>query len=335
MAGKKRSTVVLVAQRAGVSIASVSRVLNGLPTSDDVRTRVEAAAADLRYVPDAVARSLKVGQTHQIVLAVADVGNPVYVAMMHAVSGVLDAAGFRLVLASTGNDPQRHIELVRSVNGGYADGLILVPLRITDELIAEVSSTRVPIVVGGTLPEHVGVDHVRALSADGVGLAADHLHERGRRRIAFVNGPVDTGPGLARRTGYLTAMGRLGLTITSESQVVADDFTFAAGLVAAEELLGQSSPDAVICANDLLAVATMKVLAARGRHVPDDVAVVGMDNSELADLATPTLTSVDLGSARRGVLAARLMLDRLDDPDLPAQRITVEPTLVVRESTES
>lgn len=330
---RRRSTVVLVAERAGVSIASVSRVLNGLPTMAETRAKVLAAAAELDYVPDAVARSLKVGKTDQIVLAVADAGNPAYVTMMHAVADVVAAAGYRLVLASTGDDPDDQLDLVRNLNRGYADGLILVPLRITDALLGELEATRRPVVVFGTLPEHAGVDHVRARSADGVGLALDHLHRLGRRRIAFLNGPVDTGAGTARLGGYLAAAARLGLATSAEMQVEAGDFTFAAGLLAAEELLAQATPDAVMCANDLLAVAMVKVLAKRKRRVPDDVAVVGMDNSELAELATPTLTSVDLGSARRGVLAARLMLDRLDDPTLPAQRVTVDPTLVVRDST--
>lgn len=333
MSPKRRSTVVLVAERAGVSIASVSRVLNGLPTSPEVKAKVEAAARELDYVPDATARSLKVGKTEQIAFAVPDLGNPAYVTMMRAVTDVVAGGGYRLVMSSTGSDPDAQIDLLRSVNRGYADGLILVPLRITAELVEELSSSRLPIAVVGTLPDSVPIDNVRAVSADGVGMALDHLYANGRRHIAFVNGPVDTVPGAARLAGYLAAMKRIGLPTTAELQVEADDFTFDAGMVAAQALLAQATPDAVMCANDLLAVATMKVLARADRAVPADVAVVGMDDSDLAELASPSLTSVNLGAAERAAAAAELLLSRLADPGQDHRHVIVEPQLTVRESS--
>ena len=131
------------------------------------------------YVPDAFARSLKIGRTEQIAFAVADVGNPVYVRMMHAVSSVLSAAGFRLVLSSTGNDPDEQLDVVRNANRGFADGLIVVPLRLTPALLDELSTTRLPVAVIGSLPDGMHLDNVRADSAAGVGLAMDHLHANG------------------------------------------------------------------------------------------------------------------------------------------------------------
>jgi LacI family transcriptional regulator len=333
VANRGRATVVMVAERAGVSIASVSRVLNGLATSDDVRVTVLRAVAELDYVPDAVARSLKVGRTNQVALAVADVGNPVYVSMMHAITEVLGAAGHRLVIASTGGDAADQLDLLASVNHGYCDGLILIPLRITDELVAALQATRQAVVVIGSLPPSVDVDNVRANSAAGVGLALDHLGATGRRRVAFVNGPVDTVPGTARLAGYLQHSAELGLVTSAELQVEAADFTYAAGVPAIERLLTQSTPDAIVCANDLLAVAALNVLRRRRITVPDDVAVVGMDDTDIAELVSPTLTSVDLGSARRAAAAARLLLERLGDPDLPARRVIEEPSLTVRESS--
>ncbi len=333
MRAKKRSTLVGVAERAGVSIASVSRVLNGLATSSDVKRRVELAAAELDYVPDTVARSLKLGRTEQIAFAVADVGNPVYVSMMHAVENVVSAAGFRLVISSTGNDPAEQIDVVRSANRGYADGLILVPLRLTDQLLKELKSSRIPITVIGTLPPRVKLDNVRAESPAGVGLALDHLHAHGCRRIAFVNGPVDTVPGTARLAGYLEAVERLALITNAELQVTADDFTYEAGLDATETLLAQANPDAILAANDLLAVAAMKVLTRHGRSVPGDVAVVGMDDTQLAELTNPSLTSVGLGSTARAEAAADLLLSRLTDPSLPARQVAIAPSLTIRESS--
>jgi len=329
----KKSTLVLVAERAGVSIASVSRVLNGLPASQRVTERVRAAADELGYVPDATARSLKVGKTEQIALAVADVGNPVYVSMMREISRVVTRAGYRLVLSSTGSDPRDQIDLLVSLNRGFADGLILSPLRVPAELGAQLRASRLPIVIIGSLPPGVELDNVRADSVAGMALAVDHLAGLGRERVAFVNGPVDTVPGAARLNGYLTAMTARELHLNADAQVSAKDFTYKAGLKAAARLLEQSTPDAIVCANDLLAIAAMKVAAGRGLRVPDDVAIVGMDDTDLADLANPALTSVDLGATQRAKAAAKLLLRRLDKPQAPVRQVVIEPTLTVRAST--
>ncbi len=330
----ERATVSRVAEAAGVSVASVSRVLNGLPASDDVRRRVETAAADLGYRPNAAARSLKVQRTHQLAFAVADVGNPVYVEMMRAVEDETRARGYRLLVSSTGGRTADVLDLLDSLGHGYADGLVLSPLRVEPALLDALRATEKPVVVIGTVPKEVGVDNVRANSAGGVRLALEHLHAQGRRRIAFVNGPADTVPGSARHRAFERTARALGLDADDDLRVEAGDFTLVEGRKAAASLLDKVTPDAVLGGNDLLAVATMQVLADRGLAVPDDVAVVGMDDTELAEVTTPGLTSVDLGAAQRGRAAAQLLLDRLDHPDREAQRVTVAPRLTVRGSSQ-
>lgn len=331
MAEGRKSTLWLVAERAGVSIASVSRVLNGQPASQRVTERVREAAAELGYVPDATARSLKVGKTEQIALAVADVGNPVYVGMMHEISRVVTTAGYRLVLSSTGADPKDQIDLLVGLNRGFADGLILSPLRVPEELGAQLRASRFPIVIIGSVPPGVELDNVRADSVAGMALAVNHLAEQGRARVAFVNGPVDTVPGAARRNGYVTALTALGRE--PGTQISARDFTYQAGLKAATALLDKHTPDAIVCANDLLAIAALNVATRRGLRIPDDVAIVGMDDTDIADLANPAITSVNLGATKRARTAARLLLRRLDKPGAPLRQVVIEPTLTVRGSS--
>ncbi|MFC0624036.1 LacI family DNA-binding transcriptional regulator [Kribbella deserti] len=320
-----------MARAAGVSVASVSRVLNGQPATPEMADKVRRAAEELSYVPDSRARSLKVGRTFQLTLAVADVGNPVYVTMMRAVESVVAAAGYRLVVTTTGPDVVDEVALVRGMARGYADGLVISPLRVDDDLIKSIRECEVPVVVAGSVPASAGVDTVRANSPKGMTLAVGHLKQAGRKRIAFVNGPADTVPGEARARGFAEAMKKFGLT--PAGTVEAADFTFAAGRAAGPKLLKHTWPDAIVCANDLLAVALMHVLAERGLKVPDDVAVIGMDDSELAEQSFPPLTSVNLGSAERGRRAAELLLARIEDATRAPRRIVVQPTLSVRRST--
>ena len=328
-----RPTIAAVARAAGVSVASVSRVLNDLPATEEMARRVRLAAEELGYVPDARARSLKVGRTFQLTLAVADVGNPVYVTMMRSVESVVAGAGYRLVVTTTGPEVADEVELIRGMARGYADGLVISPLRVDADLVEAIRHCDVPVVVAGNVPAAAGVDTVRANSPKGIALAVEHLRARGRRRLGFVNGPADTVPGAARAKGFAEATrGRRGVRV-----VEAGDFTFAAGRKAAAELLDsgreQTMPDAILCANDLLAVGLLHELNERGLRVPDDVAVVGMDDSELAELTFPALTSVNLGSAERGRRAAELLLARIDDPSRAPRRVVVQPTLSIRGTT--
>ena len=328
-----RPTLVTVAQRAGVSIASVSRVINGMPATPDMVQRVRAASEAVGYVPDAVARSLRAGRTGQLAFAVADVANPVYVAMMRAIERVTKGAGYRLLLSSTDSQPDDEIALLRSLRNRHVDGMILIPIRVTPQLVDELRQAPLPVVVIGTLPADVPVDNVRADSRQGVGLAIAHLAEAGRRSIAFINGPIDTVPGEARLEGFRTALAAAGQAFDPDLVVTGEDFTFAAGRRAAHALFQRSRPDAVFCANDLLAVGALRELTDLGLSVPGDVALVGMDDTELAEMSAPSLSSVSLGSEERGALAANLLLERLANPSIAVRRLHVAPRLVVRESS--
>lgn len=330
----RRVTITQVAEAAGVSIASASRALNGMSASPETVDKVRSAARELGYVADARARSLKTGRTMSLGYFVADIGNPVYVEMMAAIEAVTTAAGYRLIVATTGGAADT-VDLVEGLERGYVDGVLLSPLRVTDELARAVDRARVPVVVLGRMPDEVDVDVVRPDSARGVRLAVDHLVGMGRSRLAFLNGPSDTTPGEVRLRGFVDAIARHP-RVTGEV-VEADDFTMAAGREAICDLT-RARPlpvDAVVAANDLLAVGAMHCAAEHGVTIPEDLAVVGMDDTALAGMFRPGLTSVNLGSAQRGMLAAELLLARLKDPACPTSRTLVTPSLSVRASTLS
>jgi DNA-binding LacI/PurR family transcriptional regulator len=179
----------------------------------------------------------------------------------------------------------------------------------------------------------VSVDSVRADSVSGTVYAVRHLVGTGRRRIAFINGPADTVPGHNRRIGYRNALAEAGLD-HDPALTVTTEFGIEAGAEAAHRLLtADLGIDSVFCANDQLALGAIHAAHDRGLRIPEDLAVAGMDDSELARAAHPALTSVDLGSAERGRLAAEMLLARLEGGVHAVRRETVAPRLVIRAST--
>lgn len=330
-------TIVSIAERAGVSIASVSRVLNGVGARPDTVRKVERAATELGYVPNAVAQSLKGGRTKQLTFAMQDIGNPVYVAMVREIQAVTRTAGYRLLLHSTDAVIEDELAVVRSLGDRTSDGLILCPIRITPEHIEVLRNAAGPVVVIGSLPGEVPpVDAVQADSISGARLAVEHLVASGRRRIAFVNGPVDTVPGHNRRQGYRTALADHGIPYDPALER-ATSFGLAAGREAMLDLFDSgAAPDAVLGANDQLALGASQAAHERGLRIPGDLAITGMDDSDLARAGWPPLTSVDLGSKERGRTAAHMLLERLAGAGLDetaARRTTATPRLVVRGST--
>jgi LacI family transcriptional regulator len=325
-----RPTVHTVAARAGVSIASASRVLNGVGGSPETSRRVREAAVAVGYVPNAIARSLQSQRTGLIALAVEDIGNPVYVAMMRAIEAVVAESGHQLLVHATGGRVVDETALLRRLANRYVDGMIISPIRVTDDHAEALTASPVPVVVVGQLPDGVPVDNVRTDSRTGVALAVDHLVGAGRRRIAFVNGPLDTVPGAARDAGFRAAMGARGL---DGSLIEVGDFQYAPGRAATERLLARAEPDAIVCANDLIAVGALHALLVARKRVPEDVALVGMDDTELAQMSYPQISSISLGSEARGRRAAELLLERIADPGLPPRRAQVDPRLVIRASS--
>jgi len=261
-----------------------------------------------------------------------DVANPVYTTMVGSIQQVARANGSRLILHSTDGLIGDELGFLADLKQRYVDGLILVSLEFTEAHAEAVADATVPVAVIGNPTKGARVDTVRLNSRRGAAEAVGHLHANGRRRIALVNGPERTAPGSARKLGYLDALRACGLDRDDDLVEIADDFMIEPGREAVERLLARTKPDAIFCANDLLALGALSALRAAGLDVPRDVALVGMDNTNLSLVTWPPLTTVDLGAGERARIAAELLLARISQPNRRLRSVGVEPRLVVRES---
>lgn len=330
-----RPTLEAVARRAGVSRATVSRVVNGSPSvAEDIQVRVRQVIDDMGYVPNQAARSLVTQRTGSIALVLTEEANrvfsddQVFPGIIRGVSQQLEAADRQLVLMMA-HSAAGYERVERYATGGHVDGVLLASLHGADPLPATLARRHVPVVCGGrplgraaVLP-HVDVDH-----ASGVTAGIQHLLAAGRRRIATIAGPQDMGAGIDRLAAY-----RAVLQDSDRRSIVAvGDFTRESGAVAMRQLLADDPQlDAVFVASDLMAHGALRTLREAGRRVPDDVAVVGFDDIELARFTDPPLTTVRWPILELGRQLARQIL-RLVDGEQIEPTLLLATELVVRES---
>ncbi len=306
-----RPTLEEVARRAGVSRATVSRVVNGSPTvAPHLREVVDRAVAELGYVPNQAARTLMTSRTDTIALVVAEpdvrvFGDPFFGGIVRGVSQELASSGLQLMLMMA----QSHTDLVRIEKylvSRHVDGVLLISEHSDDRLPLALVGADVPLVIGGrpiqatTATAYVDNDNV-----GGARTAAEYLRSLGRSRITTVAGPVDMSAGIDRLAGFKTGLGRN----FRARHVEHGNFEQEGGAAAMARLLDRVPDlDAVFVASDLMALGALAELRRRGRKVPDDVAVVGFDDIELAAVTDPPLTTLRQRTVDQGRLMVRLYL---------------------------
>ena len=327
------ANIEAVAKQAGVSVASVSRVINGTAARADTEERVRKAIAELGYQPNSAARALKVRQSDQICLSFDDLANPAYISMTRGVGRAISSSKYRLILSSAFSSVEEIVKHLETMGRGFADGLIISPIYSDDRITKLISELKMPVVLVGTMPEGLNVDNVYVDSSAGIAMAVKHLIETGRSKIGLINGPLTTRPGMRRKAAFEKAIIGAGLSFDKNSVFQANTFSPEAGYFALSEVSDISKFDAFVCANDQLAAGAMKFASENNISIPADIAIIGVDNTDMASLLHPTLTSIDLKAEERGEIAAALMLDRLANPDRAPKQIVVEPKLVIREST--
>jgi DNA-binding LacI/PurR family transcriptional regulator len=322
-----RPTIEDVATRAGVSRALVSLVMRGSPkVSEARRAAVLRAAEELGYSPHAMARSLASRTSHVLGVMVSDLHNPFWAEVVDGLDAYARASGFELVFNTGGRRPGREREALMGMLSFRPAGMALLgPVLPAGSIAAAAAHT--PVVLVSRSSRHSTVDTVNDDGRAGSGMAVDHLVSLGHREIVHIDGGGGS-QAAPRRTGYVTAMRRHGLT----PRIVRGEYTEAAGAAAIRTLL-PDPPTAVMAANDLNAVGVLSALAAEGMSVPADVSVVGYDNTWLAELRHVSLTTIDQPRAEMGRLAAEALIQRVRGERTTPARHLLRPRLIVRATT--
>jgi DNA-binding LacI/PurR family transcriptional regulator len=318
-----------VAQIAGVSRALVSLVMRASPrVSDESRKRITDAASKLGYRPNLMARNLAARKTMTIGVLLNDLHNPWFAEVTDGIHACAELHRYQLILASGRRSTRLESRALDTFLASRVDGIIVAGCRLPAARLDAVAS-EVALVSVGRAFSKVGFGSVTTDDAHGAHLAVEHLHALGHSRIAHIDGGKGAGAA-PRRSGYLRTMRSLGLA--EHAQVVAGDFTEEAGAHGAEKLLRGAVPTAIFTANDLSAVGAIDVIERAGLVVPDDVAVVGFDNTSLAGLNHIGLTTIDQPRREMGAAAAGMLIDALDDRGELGD-VIMSPSLVVRRTT--
>lgn len=328
----RRVTIKDVAFEAGVSIGTVSRAMSGksriLP---DTRARILAAAAQLGYVPDSAAQSLRSNQTKFIGCAVPLASHPAFTALLSSAEQILRQAGYALVLGNTADRITREVELVDFFRQRNVDGLITTLAREDDpEAIQRLRDLGLPVVLIERYVEE-GFDSVLLDQAHGAYAATSYLLSQGHKRIALVTSALQNWAGRERKKAFLKAYNDFGadpeqaMIRTMESPV---DF----GLSESLELLGTASPPTAVVAGVQELVPLLRAVRSRGLRIPEDLSIITLGDSDLAELMYPAISAVRWNGDEVGRVAANLLLQRIADPHHASRKILLPTEFVIRAS---
>lgn len=331
-------TLEEIAALAGVSKSTVSRVINGSPAvSPKASAAVHAVIARTGYRPNRAARSLVTRRTGSIGLVVSEpegrvFSDPFFASMVHGVTDIVRERDIQLVLVLA-KDQRAHEQVLDYLRNGHLDGALLISSHARDPLPRVLIDEGLPAVLSARPLEPLAISYVDVDSVAGASQAVEHLIERGRSRIATIAGPQDMSAGQDRLTGYRQALAHRQLAV-DEDRIGYGNFTRSSGAEAMEEILGRGGAfDGLFVASDLMALGALAVLAERGIRVPQDVSVVGFDDSVAAVDARPPLTTVRQPVVEMARALTLTLLDHIADPDVPVTARIFAPRLVVRESS--
>jgi LacI family transcriptional regulator len=335
---RRRAAVSIrdVARRARVSIATVSRAVNGISSVDpELAKRVWKAVEEVGYVPNTQARALVSGRSRILGLIVSEITNPFFPELIQQFESLAVAQGYEVMIGSTNYDPARTESLIRRMLQRSVDGVAVMTFGIEEELVKKLVEREFPLVFVDAGPELPNIRVLKVDYSEGIREAVQHLAALGHRQIAFVTGPLRLRSAAARRDAFRKSMAEVGLTVPAH-QIIEGDHTMEGGMSAMDQLSALPElPTAVLCSNDMSAIGVLHGLYETTHKVPRDISVVGFDDIHLAQFMLPPLTTVqmscnDLASAAVQALRAGI---EPDHPKAMQKEWEIPTRLVVRKST--
>ena len=328
----RRTTLKDVAREAGVSSMTVSKALNGKPgVSEETRRRIETIARRLRYSPNRVAQSLRQSKTDTIGVVMSDSSQNVFANLILGLSQAAAAAGYGVLLTSTGQDAGRETEAIDLLVSKRVDGIVLAAASgIGRAEVEALGAQGIPLVFLMRAPRSVEVDQVINDNHLGGHLSADYLYRRGYRDFYFIG--LDSSPGRERVRGYRDCLAGHGMD-AGRLPVQYTDPTIADGQAAMRRLLREGLRSGTICCGcDMIAIGAMDAILEAGFAIPGDFRVIGYDDFDLAGYLRVPLTTICQPIGEMGAEGFRLLKSRIDEPERPCRSIILPPRLVVRES---
>jgi LacI family transcriptional regulator len=328
------ATIREVAESAGVSYATVSHVINNTRlVSQETRARVLAAMDALNYRPNALARSLRQGRTNTLGLVLPDSANPFFAEISRSIEDEAFKKGYSVFLCNTELDTERELFYVDVLSNKQVDGIIFVAAGDQADSLDFLVRRNMPVVMIDRDVPNVEVDAVLTDNKLGGYLATCHLLELGHRRIACIAGPSSITPSAERIIGYRKALEEAGISY-DENLIIRGDYHAQSGMEITHSILKMDPrPTAIFCLNDLMALGALRAAAEAGCSVPQDLAVVGYDDLELAHFTNPPLTTIAQPKKEVGAQAISLLVDRISRKSRPPSRLVLPPELIVRRST--
>lgn len=339
MGGQERTrravTLKQVAQAAGVHSSTASRALD--PSKQhmlgaEVVERVTAAATSLGYRPNTLAASLRTQRSRLVGVLLPDLTNSVFSPILGGVTEALGEAGYSVVVADAGTEGEHQTKLFNELLARRVDGLVLATASRSDPLVERTLEAGVPTVLVNRAESGNRVASVVSDDGEGMRLAVEHLLDLGHRSIAHIAGPPNLSTGFLRRRGLEASLAARGLAPIATT--IARAFSREEGRLACLALLDKTcKATAIVAANDLLAMGAYEALRERSLACPADISIVGHNDMPLVDMINPPLTTVRIRHRTMGREAARLLLNQMEDADIPVQSIVLTPELIVRGST--
>jgi len=328
-------TIYDVAREANVSMATVSRVVNGNPNvKPATRKKVLDAIERLGYRPNAVARGLASKKTTTVGVIIPDISSIFFAELARGIEDIATMYNYNIILSNSDQNKEKEIHLINSMLGKQVDGLVFMGGKITEDHIREFNNASVPVVLAATEDETNSVPSVNINYEEAAFDATMTLFEKGNDDVAFISGPIETNINEQKYNGYLRALQEKGKSYT-DKYIVRGDYTYDSGIEALDQLMAiDEKPTGIFVASDEMALGVIHGAQDRGMKVPEDIEVFGFDNTRLATMVRPTLSTVVQPMYDIGAVSMRLLTKYMNNEDVAEQNVILPHRNIERNSTK-